>query len=96
MNPAAYKQLGKKHDVATIFIGELEVSDIRPAISISADLSSVGAAADVDATLTVQMVETTMGASIWSRSASVTHRVGQVGLGGGSGFVFDAEDPEGT
>jgi glucosamine 6-phosphate synthetase-like amidotransferase/phosphosugar isomerase protein len=93
LDRAAYLALGQEHNVATIFTGELEISDIRPAVSISGDLRNFGAAADVDATLTVQMIETASGASLWSRSASVTQRVGQVSLIGGRP-VFDADDPE--
>lgn len=94
LDRSAYQELGRVHDVATIFTGQLEVSRIRPAISISSGLGSLGAAADVDATLTVDMVEAASGASIWSRSASVTKRVGQVSLLGGSDVVFDADDPD--
>jgi hypothetical protein len=94
LDRSAYMALGEEHDVATIFTGELEVSDIRPAISVSGDLRNLGAAADVDATLTVQMIETASGASLWNRSASVTKRVGSVSVLGGRDFVFDAEDPE--
>jgi hypothetical protein len=93
LDRAAYQELGRTHEVATIFTGEVVVSDIRPAVSISADLRNIGAAADVDATLTVQMVETASGASIWSRSAEVTQRVGHVSLIGGD-ISFDADDPE--
>ncbi len=89
----AYMALGAEHNVATIFTGELEVSDIRPAISVSGDLRNLGAAADIDATLTVQMIETASGASLWSRSASVTQRVGQLSVIGGRP-IFDADDPE--
>jgi hypothetical protein len=94
LDRAAYMALGEEHNVATIFTGDLEVSDIRPAVSISGDLRNLGAAADVDATLTVQMVEMASGASLWSRSASVTTRVGSVSLLGGRDVVFDADDPE--
>lgn len=94
LDRSAYQELGRAHDLATLFTGELVVSEIRPAVSITSDLGSIGAAADVDATLTVQMVETASGASIWSRSASVTKRVGQVNLFGGRDVVFDADDPE--
>jgi hypothetical protein len=93
LDRAAYMALGAEHNVATIFTGELEISNIRPAVSISPDLRAVGAAADVDATLTVQMIECASGASLWSRSASVTHRVGQLSVLNGTP-VFDAEDPE--
>lgn len=94
LDRSTFKELGSKYDVATIFTGELLISDIRPAVSVTSDLSAIGAAADVDATLTVHMVETASGASIWSRSADVTKRVGQVSLLGSRHVVFDAEDPE--
>ncbi len=54
----------------------------------------MGAAADVDASLTVQMIEAATGASIWSRSATVTMRVGAVSVLGGRDVIFDADDPE--
>lgn len=93
LDRATYQELGRRHEVATIFTGVLEVSDIRPAVSITPDLSALGAAADVDAELTVQMVETASGASLWSRSASVTQRVGHISVFQGD-VSFDAEDPE--
>jgi len=94
LDPATYKALGRAHDVRTIFLGELEVSDVRPAIRIAPDLRDLSFAADVDATLAVQMVETATGASIWSSSASVTMRVGHVSILGGRDVIFDADDPE--
>lgn len=94
LDRAAYQALGQAHDVNTIFTGELIISDIRPAIRISSDLGNMGVAADVDATLNVEMVETASGASIWSRSASVTKRVGEVSLLGSRDVVFDADNPE--
>ena len=90
----AYQALGQANEVNTIFTGELEISDIRPAIQITSNLANMGVAADVDATLTVQMIETASGASVWSRSASVTKRVGQVSVLGTRDIVFDAENPE--
>lgn len=95
LSPSAYQELGEVYGVATVFVGELEVSDIRPAISFT-DFKNLGAAADVDASLTIRMIETANGASIWSRSASVTKRVGQVSVFGGKDVVFDAEDPDGA
>lgn len=94
LDRAAYQALGQEHDVNTIFTGELIISDIRPAIRITSDLANMGVAADVDATLNVEMVETASGASIWSRSASVTKRVGEVSLLGSRDVVFDADNPE--
>lgn len=93
LDRATYKALGQRHELNTLIVGELDISDIRPAIRITPDLTDMGVAADVDATLSVQMVETASGASIWSRSASVTRRVGQVSVFGRE-VIFDADEPE--
>jgi hypothetical protein len=93
-SPGAFKALGKEHDVRTVLIGELTVSDVRPNISISAALESGSLTAQVDATLAVRLVETASGASIWSRSASATYSVGHVSVFGGGEIAFDATDPE--
>jgi hypothetical protein len=90
----AYQAMGQAHEISTVFTGELVISGIRPAIQITSNLANMGVAADVDATLTVQMIETASGASIWSRSASVTKRVGQVSVLGARDVIFDAENPE--
>ncbi len=93
LDQAAYRALGQRYGLNTVFIGELDISDIRPAIRVAPNLTDMSVAADVDATLTVQMVEIDTGASLWSRSASVTRRVGHVSVFGRD-VVFDAEEPE--
>lgn len=93
LDQTTYKALGERYGINTVFVGELDISDIRPAIRITPNLTDMSVAADVDATLAVQMVETATGASIWSRSASVTRRVGQVSVFGRE-VVFDADEPE--
>ena len=94
LDRVAYQSLGQKQGLSTIFTGELVVSDIRPTVRVTPDLRNAGVSADIDATLTAQMIETASGASIWSRSASVTMRVGDISMLGGRDVVFDAEDPE--
>jgi hypothetical protein len=93
-NADTFKALGQEHEVRTILIGELTVSDVRPDIRISSALESGSLTAQVDATLAVRLVETSSGASIWSRSASATYSVGHVSLFGGGEIAFDASDPE--
>ena len=90
----AFRALGSEYGVNTIFTGELVVSDVRPDVRVTPDLRDVGLAAEVDATLAVQMTETVTGASLWNNSADVTMRVGQVRVFGGRQVVFDADDPE--
>ena len=94
LDQAAFKALGEKHDVSTIFTGELVVSDVRPNISLGLLFGHMSFSAEVDATLAAQMVETSTGASVWSESADATREVGNVSLFGGKYFVFNAEDPE--
>ena len=96
LDPAALRALGERHDVRTLITGTLEVSDVRPVIRITPGLVSSSVAADVDATLAVQMVEAATGASLWSGSARATRRVGHVRILSGREFLFDAADPDGA
>ncbi len=76
LDPAAFKAAGVKYGVQTIATGELVFSEVRPKVSIGHSLTHIGVAADVQATLAVQMVEAASGASLWSRSAGATERIG--------------------
>ncbi len=94
LDQATFKALGKRYEVSTIITGELTVSDVRPDITITPGFGYMSFAAEVDAALAAQMVETATGASIWSNSVSTTKRVGHVSIFGSESFTFDAEDPE--
>ncbi len=94
LDPRTYRALGDAHDATTILRGALEISGVRPAISIAGGLDFASVAADVDATLTAELIETATGASIWSASATATRRVGQVTVLGGGRFALDADNPE--
>jgi hypothetical protein len=93
LDPAAFKDIGERYAVTTIFTGDLEVSDVRPDFTITPGFDFVSVSAEVDVTLDVRMVETATGASIWSSSASATESVGHVSLFGDD-ISFDAEDPD--
>ena len=94
LNQAAIKAIGEDQNLKTILTGELVVSDIRPNIQITPGLGFLSISAEVDATLSVQMFETSTGASLWSSSASDTRTVGNISIFGGKNFAFDAKDPE--
>ncbi len=76
LDAAAFKAASEKYGVQTILTGDLVFSEVRPKIALGHSLTSIGVAADVQATLAVQMVEAASGASLWSRSAGVTQRIG--------------------
>ncbi len=92
--PAAYRELGQRSGTRTLFVGSVEVSDIRPELSVSRMLESGSLTANVDATLKVDLIETGTGASIWSASSRATRTIGHITVFGGRRFAFDAEDPE--
>ncbi|MEJ2704228.1 MAG: hypothetical protein P8Z79_17470 [Sedimentisphaerales bacterium] len=89
----AFTAIGQKHQIKTVFTGNVVVSDVKPSVSIGS-LTHFGVSADVDATLNAQMVETETGASLWSRSARAVQRIGGVEVFGDRSFAFDADDPE--
>ena len=90
----AYKALGQEHGVQTLFVGELTISKKRPSVRIDSTLKSGSVAALVEATLAVQLIETSTGASIWSGSARATDSLGQVSVLGGEGIALGTEDAQ--
>lgn len=95
LSKAALKAIGEEYEVATVFAGELLVSDVRPDISINLIFTAgMSVSAEVDATLDVRMVETESGASLWNTSVTKTREIGNVSIWEGGGFWFNAEDPE--
>ncbi|MHC4557722.1 MAG: hypothetical protein ACYTFW_05805 [Planctomycetota bacterium] len=89
-----FKAIGEKHQIKTIFVGNIVVSDVKPSVAIGQRLTYLGVSAEVDASLNVQMVETDTGASLWSRSARAVQRIGGVEIFSDKSFTFDADDPE--
>jgi hypothetical protein len=90
----AASALGRKFGVAAVFFGTLQVSDIKPRLDIATIITSATASADVQATLSVKLIETNDGTTLWADSARDRQPVGQVSIFKGGGIFFDARDPE--
>jgi len=88
------KETGDKYEVDAIIIGDLEVSDVKPKVSLSTILSSMSVRADVDAKLTVKLYATNNGSTVWLNSARDKRTVAQVSIFSGEDIFFDAEDPD--
>ena len=86
----ALQILANEYGVSTVFVGHIKASDISPRASIS-QFPSVGATVSVQ--LTVRMLETEVGATLWTNTAKATESVGELGLSG-SKIVFAAQDPK--
>lgn len=94
MGPEAVIALAEKYRLAAIFLGELEVTDVKPKVNISSILSSMSVRAVVEARLKARLLERETGATIWTASSEGSHTVGEVHAFGDGQFHFDAEDPE--
>lgn len=89
-DPRAAQALGREYDIPAVFVGQIKASPVRPRASISG-FPRVEAVINVE--LTVRMLSTESGATLWSNSAQATETVGGLGLAGRD-IVFSAEDPE--
>ena len=86
----ALRTLAAEYGVATVFVGHMKASNISPRASLSG-FPRVGATVSVQ--LTVRMLETEIGATLWTNTAKATESVGELGLSG-SQIVFAAQDPK--
>ncbi len=94
LDQKAFQDIGEKYGVKTIFVGNLNVSDIRPDLDIGLALKHMSITGEIDVELDVQMIETITGASLWNGSASATKNIGGLGIIDRKNFVFNAEDPD--
>ena len=86
----AARSLGEEYDIGAVFVGHLKTSPVRPRASISLR-PRVEAVVSVE--LTVRLLSTESGATLWTNSAHANETVGGLGFTGGE-FVFSAEDPD--
>ena len=93
VGPDELKELAKKYGVSSVFTGNLQVSEVRPRISIGPGLAFASFQAEVEASLTCRLVETETGATRWSGSSTSRQTVGGVSKFGAA-FSFDAKDPQ--
>jgi hypothetical protein len=79
-DPTALAQaLGREKDVPAVFVGHLKVSGVRPKGRIGG-LGNVNLRASVSAELTVRLLSTSTGATVWRSSATADGTVGRVAL----------------
>lgn len=91
LGPDAYKAIADKYDANTVFTGTLDVSEVNPSCAFGPGYASFEG--KVNARLSAKLVETSNGGTVWSNSARDERTVAGVEKFG-SGFSFQAEDPE--
>lgn len=94
LDPAAIQAIGRHYSVDAVIFGRFEVSNIEPKVEFSRVLTSMSVQADVDAALTVRLLETDSGATLWTNAVRGKQTVGHVSLGSNGDIYFGARDPE--
>lgn len=92
LGPRAARTIGEIHEIPAVFFGHITVSDVKPR-GVLAGISVPHVEATVSVDLTVRLLSTESGGTLWSRRAHAEETVGQLGLSGGDVY-FSAEDPE--
>jgi hypothetical protein len=90
VDAAAARRLGSEHNVRSVIVGHLVVSNVKPRVAV---LGGVRASAEATVGLTVRMLSTETGATIWTRSARITEAIANLGLVDGQA-VFGAQDAD--
>ena len=90
--PEFAKAIGREHGVSAVFLGQLEVSSAKPTGSI-AGVRNMRVGATVNGTLSVKLLSTRSGGTMWQSSATATEQVGQLSVSGGLPSV-SARDPD--
>jgi hypothetical protein len=77
---ALAQALGRDRDVPAVFIGHLKVSGVKPSGKLS--VSGMNVRAAVSAELTVRLLSTKTGGTVWRSSAAAQGTVGRLALSG--------------
>jgi len=83
----AMQKIGQQYKVSAVFIGSVVYSDVRTDVNLQ-DLMKLKANVNttLDATLSVKLVETEGGATVWSNSASWTRKLGKLSVSENTGI----------
>jgi hypothetical protein len=87
--------LGQARDIPAVFVGQLKVSGVKPRARLG--VNNLNLRASVSAELTVRLLSTRAGGTLWRSSSSASGTVGNVTLTGGlpSVAVRDTEEAYG-
>jgi hypothetical protein len=89
--PAAAQAAGKAHKLPAVFVGHLTVSNIKPSGGLLG-LSTPFVQATVSVQLSVRLLSTDTGGTLWRSSAAASEKVGGLSIVNGEPH-FAAKDP---
>jgi hypothetical protein len=92
VGPLTAQELGKQRGVAAVFAGHLKITNPTASGGI-AGLLTPHLEATIRTDLTVRLLSTQSGGTVWRSSAWATEKVGGIAIVGGE-VVFGAKDPK--
>jgi hypothetical protein len=90
--PDFAQAVGRAKGVAAVFVGQLEVTGSKPAGWVG-NAQNVRLGATVTGTLSVKLLSTKSGGTMWQSSSTATEKVGEFSLTGGTPSI-SARDPD--
>lgn len=87
------RAIGERFEVDAIFVGDLDLSEVKPSVAVGRAFASLEARVDVNGQAAAKLVETRSGATLWSRTSSASANVARIGLRYGVIPTFGASDP---
>lgn len=90
--PAAARELGRQRQVPAVFFGQLGASNVKPNGSVGAG-GNVNVGATVAAELSVRLLSTGTGGTLWRSSGSASESVGQFSMAQGRLPSISGTDP---
>lgn len=95
LDSEAMAKIGERYKVSAVFTGDVAYSDVETNVNLQ-DILDLKASADatLNATLSVDLIETEGGATIWSDSASWKRKLGNVSVNGNTGVSIGTKGYE--
>lgn len=88
----AAKDVGEFYGIESIFVGDMNVGKIKPKIGFLIIPSMIDIKAEVNAVLTVRLLDTNSGATLWTGSAQASEIVAGISIMEGGSYIFNAQD----
>lgn len=89
----AIRAVGEHYGVDAVFVGRVELGSVKPNVQFGQAFSTMEARADLQGELSARLMETSSGATVWSRSTTGSANVAHLGVPGQGLPVFGASDP---
>ncbi len=90
----AVKAIGEQFNVKGVFVGKISISDVKPQVSISALIKSMGVRASFTISMTSRLYSTSTGATSWTDSVRWKDSLANLSLSEGGIPSFNVRDQD--